>query len=213
MSEPATDHPRDDLLTAFRLARLDEFLAATVARHLETCRSCRDRVGDTPSGGPKTPSATATGPELLPELSAHPHYQILRELARGGMGVVYLVRNKLMDRLEVLKVLNKTLLERPGAAERFLREIRAAARLHHPNVVTAYAALPLGDALAFAMEYVVGDDLAKMVTARGPMSVARACACIVQAARGLQHARENDMAHRDIKPSNLTSRGSGFRDQ
>ena len=70
-----------------------------------------------------------------------PGYQVLRELGRGGMGVVYLAKNKLMDRLEVLKVINRTLLDHPGAVERFLREIRSAAKLNHANVVPAYSAV------------------------------------------------------------------------
>ena len=79
------------------------------------------------------------------------------------MGVVYLARNKLMARHEVLKVVNKDLLERPGVAERFLREIQSAALLNHPNVVKAYNALPLGGSLALAMEYVEGEDRARLV--------------------------------------------------
>ena len=63
---------------------------------------------------------------LPPELANNPQYEVLRELGRGGMGVVYLAKNKLLDRLEVLKVVNKALLDRPGAVERFLREIRSA---------------------------------------------------------------------------------------
>ena len=72
------------------------------------------------------------------------------------MGVVYLAKNKLMDRLEVLKVVNKQLLGDAGAAERFLREIRSAAQLNHPNIVTAYSALQAGELLLFSMEYVEG---------------------------------------------------------
>ena len=83
---------------------------------------------------------------------------MIRVLGRGGMGVVYLARNKLMDRLEVLKVLNKQVLTKESVADRFLREIQSAARLQHPNVVAAYSAFPAGDMLVFAMEYVEGED-------------------------------------------------------
>ena len=96
---------------------------------------------------------------LPPELAGNPQYEILRELGRGGMGVVYLAKNRLLGRQEVLKVVNKNLLEQPGVADRFLREIQSAALLNHPNVVTAYNALELGGSLAFAMEYVEGQDL------------------------------------------------------
>jgi serine/threonine protein kinase/formylglycine-generating enzyme required for sulfatase activity len=150
--------------------------------------------------------------DLPPELANNPQYEVLRELGRGGMGVVYLARNKLMDRLEVLKVVNKALLDRPGAVERFLREIRSAARLNHPNVVTAYSAVQSGELLAFAMEYVEGEDLAKLVQAQGPLPVVHACSYVQQAALALQHAFERKMVHRDIKPQNLMLAREGTRD-
>jgi serine/threonine protein kinase len=137
------------------------------------------------------------------ELANNPQYEVLRELGRGGMGVVYLAKNKLMDRLEVLKVVNKALLDSPGAVERFLREIRSAAKLNHANVVAAYSAVQSGDLLAFAMEYVEGEDLAKLVQTQGPLPVINACYYVQQAALGLQHAFEKQMVHRDIKPQNL----------
>src|SRR5262249_7943308 len=76
-------------------------------------------------------------------------------------------------------------------------------KLHHPNIVTAYSALRLGDSLVLAMEYVDGLDLAKTVKAEGPLPIAHACNYVHQAALGLQHAHEHGMVHRDIKPSNL----------
>jgi hypothetical protein len=119
------------------------------------------------------------------------------------MGVVYLARNKLMDRLEVLKVVNQALLDRPGAVERFVREIRSAARLNHANVVAAYSAVQTGELLTFAMEYVEGEDLARLVQTQGPLPVVHACSYVQQAALGLQHAFDKQMVHRDIKPHNL----------
>jgi serine/threonine protein kinase/formylglycine-generating enzyme required for sulfatase activity len=154
---------------------------------------------------PHSPIPTPHSPiaNLPPELANNPQYEVLRELGRGGMGVVYLARNKLLDRLEVLKVVNKALLDRPGAVERFLREIRAAAKLNHANVVAAYSAVQSGELLAFAMEYVEGEDLAQLAQTQGPLPVAQACDYVQQAALGLQHAFEKQMVHRDIKPQNL----------
>jgi serine/threonine protein kinase len=149
--------------------------------------------------------------KLPPELANNPQYEVLRELGRGGMGVVYLAKNKLMDRLEVLKVVNKALLDRPGAVERFLREIRSAAKLNHANVVAAYSAVQSGELLAFAMEYVEGEDLAQVVQTQGPLPVDHACDCVQQAALGLQHAFEKKMVHRDIKPQNLILAREGQR--
>ena len=119
------------------------------------------------------------------------------------MGVVYLAGNRMMGRKEVLKVVSSHLLNRKGVLERFLREIRSAAQLHHPNIVTAYSATRVGESIVFSMQYVEGYDLAKLVEKSGPLSVAHACNFVYQAALGLQHAHEHGMVHRDIKPSNL----------
>ncbi len=119
------------------------------------------------------------------------------------MGVVYLARNKLMGRLEVLKVVGGQLVERPGVRDRFLREVQSAAKLQHKNIVTAYSATRLGESIVLAMEFIDGEDLAKMVKSRGPLPVVHACYFIYQAALGLQHAHERGMVHRDIKPANL----------
>ena len=141
--------------------------------------------------------------DLPPGLANHPDYKIVRELGRGGMGVVYLAHNTLMGRDEVLKVMGRNIIEKPGVEERFLREIRAVAKLRHANIVTAHTAFRLGEGIAFAMEYVDGYDLSKLVKSKGPLPVAHACNFVYQAALGLQHAHEEGMVHRDIKPGNL----------
>ena len=151
-----------------------------------------------PQAGP-SPAAVATGSAVFQV----PGYEVLGELGRGGMGVVYLAKNVLMDRREVLKIVNKALLDRPGVMERFLREIRSAAMLNHNNVVKAYSAVQVGESIVFAMEYVDGEDLNKLVLRQGPLPIAYACHYVSQAALGLQHAHEHRMVHRDIKPHNL----------
>jgi len=238
MEARLTSHPSAESLRALALGKLDDNTAAAVLSHLDICPECRGEVAAAtnddflnrlrqvrqPSGTPAPAQPLAKGvvspqpaaaPTTLfnvpPELADHPQYEILRELGRGGMGIVYLTKNKLMDRLEVLKVLNKDLLNHPGAVERFLREIRAAARLSHPNVVVAYSALQLGDLLVFAMEYIDGEDLHAVVKARGPLPVVNACQYVQQAAIGLQHAFEKGMVHRDIKPQNLILAREGKR--
>jgi serine/threonine protein kinase len=150
---------------------------------------------------PQNPPAAI--PDLPVELVNNAQYEVVRELGRGGMGVVYLARNVMLDRPEVLKVVSKALLKKPGAEERFLREMRSAAKLSHDNVVKAYSALSLGELLVFAMEYVEGQDLAQLVKQQGPLPVTNACFYAHQAAMGLQHAHEHGMIHRDIKPHNL----------
>jgi hypothetical protein len=148
---------------------------------------------------------------LPPGLADHPDYRIIRELGRGGMGVVYLAHNQLMGRDEVLKVMGRHIIEKPGVMERFLREIRSVAKLRHTNIVTAHTAFRLGESIVFAMEYVDGYDLSKLVKAKGPLSVAHATNFIYQAALGLQHAHEEGMVHRDIKPGNLMLSRKGGR--
>jgi serine/threonine protein kinase len=148
-------------------------------------------------------STASYGDPLPPELAAHPEYEIKQELGRGGMGVVYLAHNKIMGRDEVLKVMGPHLMGHPRALERFKREIQSVARLRHPNIVTAYHASQFGQSLLFAMEYVEGLDLSKLVETKGPMPVAQACLFIYQPALGLQHAHEQGLIHRDLKPNNL----------
>ncbi len=140
---------------------------------------------------------------LPPELANSADHEVLKELGRGGMGVVYLARNRLMDRLEVLKVVSARFVDRPEVLERFQQEIRSGARLNHPNIVAVYSVLRLGNVVGLAMEHVHGDDLARVVKRRGPLPVQHAAFYGYQAALGLQHAHERGMAHRDIKPSNL----------
>jgi formylglycine-generating enzyme required for sulfatase activity/tRNA A-37 threonylcarbamoyl transferase component Bud32 len=185
MAAPPGPHPSAEILLAFGAGKLTEAGAAAVCAHLENCPACFDKAA------------------VPPELRNHPDYEVLRELGRGGMGVVYLARNKGLDRREVLKVVNQKLLDHPGAVERFRREMRSAAKLNHRNIVTAYAAPQAGDLLLFAMEYVEGEDLAKMVQAKGPLPVLNACYYAQQVALGLQHAHDRGLVHRDIKPSNL----------
>ena len=200
-------HPSPDQLAAFGLGKLLGPSADTVVAHLETCVDCRRAVAslsaDSFVGRLQVADAHSTSNAVPPELASNPDYKIVRELGRGGMGVVYLARNTIMDREEVLKVAHRTLLEKPGASDRFLQEVRSAAQLMHVNVVRAYSVLRLGEMLVFAMEYVPGDDLAKIVREQGALPVAAACFYAAQVALGLEHAHEKGMVHRDIKPSNL----------
>jgi serine/threonine protein kinase len=168
--------------------------------------------GETPRSAGVTLQAAARAEETLPtELANHPDYEILRELGRGGMGIVYLAYNRFMGRDEVLKVMDRTITDRPGGVERFMQEIRTVAGLRHPNIVTAYSASTWGGSVVFAMEYIAGQDLSRVVKTTGPVSVSHACYYAYQAALALQHAHEHKLVHRDIKPSNLMLTGNGDR--
>jgi serine/threonine protein kinase len=130
-------------------------------------------------------------------------YIVLERLGEGGMGEVFKARHPTMDRLVAVKKIRKDRLATPNAVQRFHQEVRAAARLAHPNVVYALDTFQAGDAHVLVMEYVEGIDLARLVQKSGPLPVAQACEYIRQAALGLQHAHERGLIHRDIKPHNL----------
>jgi CheY-like chemotaxis protein len=136
-------------------------------------------------------------------------YEILAELGRGGMGIVYKARHERMNRMVALKVIDKHYLTNPDAIRRFYREIQAVAQLAHPNIVLGYDAGQFGETHYFAMEYVEGTDLGTFVKQRGPLPVEDAVHVALQAAAGLQHAHERNLVHRDIKPSNLLATWSG----
>ncbi len=164
-----------------------------------------DRTGSfrgTSAAGPSGREA-ASPPTPPPELLHHPRYAVLGFLGAGGMGVVFKARHRLMDRVVALKVISRRLLDRPDMVERFHREVRAAARLHHPNIVTAYDAEQAGDTHLLVMEYVHGVNLDELLAAEGRFPVDRACEYARQVAVGLQHAHERGLVHRDIKPHNL----------
>ncbi len=131
------------------------------------------------------------------------NYHILDRLGQGGMGLVFKAEHRRMARQVALKVLPPKAMSSPGAIKRFQREVQAAAKLMHPNIVAAYDADESRGVHYFVMELVEGRDLATLVKAQGPLPVNRAVECILQAARGLEYAHEHGVIHRDIKPSNL----------
>jgi eukaryotic-like serine/threonine-protein kinase len=130
-------------------------------------------------------------------------YCILDRLGSGGMGDVFRARHLFMDRVVALKLINREWLESPKSVGRFMQETRAAGQLLHPNIVIAHDANEVNGTYFFAMEYIEGIDLARLVAKSGPLPYAEACEYIRQAAMGLQHAFEKGVVHRDIKPSNL----------
>jgi serine/threonine protein kinase len=158
---------------------------------------------DTPARPPAVSDGDAEADAVPAELADHPRYRVVRRLGGGGMGTVYEVEHRLMKRRAALKVIKRSYLESAGAVERFRREVHAAARLLHPNIVTAFDAEQAGDTHFLVMEYVEGSTLGRLVRRGGPLAVAEACDHVRQAALGLQHAHERGMVHRDVKPDNL----------
>jgi len=131
------------------------------------------------------------------------NYVVLDKLGQGGMGMVFKATHRRMDRIVALKVLSAEVTQNPTALQRFQREVRAAARLTHPNIVHAYDADEAQGIHFLVMEYVEGSDLARLVKTRGPLPVAQAVDCVLQTACGLEYAHAAGVIHRDIKPANL----------
>jgi serine/threonine protein kinase len=142
-------------------------------------------------------------PENPPVLAG---YEVLEEIGRGGMGIVYRARQLVGEqpgRIVALKVIRKERLGNADMLSRFRREAQASSRLAHPNVVEVYDSHLEGDTHYLAMEYVPGITLQKLVEQTGPLPLGQACDFIRQAALGLAHAAEQRLVHRDVKPANL----------
>lgn len=130
-------------------------------------------------------------------------YTILDRIGAGGMGQVFKALHRRMDRTVAIKMLPNAVSKDPAAMARFEREVRAAAKLHHTNIVTAFDADQASGVHFLVMEYVEGSDLSALVKKNGPLSIAKAVNYTLQAARGLEFAHAEGVIHRDIKPANL----------
>jgi WD40 repeat protein/tetratricopeptide (TPR) repeat protein/tRNA A-37 threonylcarbamoyl transferase component Bud32 len=219
MPMSGTDCPREHELLALHVGELPEEAAATLARHLETCAACEavaqrlDSMPDQVIAALRhtPPVSTLTKDASLekqqPALSADapvslPGYEILEEVGRGGMGVVYKARQRGLNRLVAVKMILAGSHATPEERRRFLVEAEMAARLRHPNMVSIYEVGEHEGRLFLALEYVDGGTLAD--TLRGPPRPAgEAAALIAQLAVAMQHAHQLGIIHRDLKPANI----------
>ena len=231
MSETNVSHPTRTELESFFHGTLEESRRQAVEDHIGRCDQCCDVLrtlphdplverihaatssvddGETPFAAPTQIALDDPGDTVPSALLDHPRYRILRRLGQGGMGVVYQAQHKLMERNVALKVINARLVSSDLAVERFHQEVKAAAKLSHRNIVTAYDAEQAGNTHFLVMEYIDGISLAELIARRKALPVLHACNYILQAAQGLHHASQRGMVHRDIKPHNLmrTTRGT-----
>ena len=131
-------------------------------------------------------------------------YEILRELGRGAMGVVYLARDPIIGRLVAIKTITSAIVSDSDHLDRFRREAQAAGGLHHPNIVTVYEMGSTEDGVPYlVMEYLDGEGLDRLIARSMPIPLLERVSYIVQLCRALQHAHENRIVHRDIKPANI----------
>jgi eukaryotic-like serine/threonine-protein kinase len=136
-------------------------------------------------------------------------YTLVRKLGEGGMGMVFLAAQRTQERLVALKVLPPRVSRDPRSIRRFEREVRALARLAHPNIVASFGSDDVCGLRLLVLEYVDGVDLAALVKRDGPLPLPKALGYLYQAARGLAYAHKRGLVHRDIKPSNLLVDGAG----
>lgn len=137
-------------------------------------------------------------------------YEILEEIGRGAMGVVYKARDPLIGRPVAVKTITATVAESADLLERFYREARAAGGLQHPNIVTIYEMAESGGAPFIAMEYLEGESLEKIIARKPPMPLATKIGYVVQACRALEYAHRRGVVHRDIKPANIMVTADGI---
>jgi serine/threonine-protein kinase len=130
------------------------------------------------------------------------HYTIERELGRGGMATVYLAQDVRHDRPVALKVLHPDLAHSLGP-ERFQREIRLAARLQHPHILTVHDSGEAAGQLWFTMPYVEGESLRQRLARDKQLPVDEAVRIAREAAQALEYAHQHGVIHRDVKPENL----------
>ncbi len=130
-------------------------------------------------------------------------YLIVDRIGAGGMGQVFKAQHRKMKRLVAIKLLPASMTKDEAAIKRFQREVEAAAKLTHPNIVAALDADECRGMHYLVMEYVEGQDLSAVVKKQGPLSIDQAIDYLLQAARGLAYAHAEGIVHRDIKPANL----------
>jgi serine/threonine protein kinase len=221
MDVSPAQHPRDPILDAFGLGKLDERAAEAVGRHLESCPRCRRRVaevtadtfldhfrgaralGDSPGplGGELTePPTFDVGPvsPSSPVNGSPAHglgYQFLQCLGDGGQGSAYMARDPGLGRLVVLKRYHVG-----GAAA--AQEGQALARVRSRYTSQCYALVGHGDDLFLVMEYIPGNSLSAVCKARA-LAVDEAVHLVEQVAEGLEAVHACGLVHRDIKPSNI----------
>lgn len=220
MSLAAQQHPSAAALKAYGQGRLSVPEMTAIEGHLADCDSCCDALAKLPDdtllvrareaatsgfrARENPPPAKRANPHEVPRaLKDHPRYRVLGLLGAGGMGAVYKAEHRKMERMVALKVINPQIVSSAAALDRFEREVKTAAKLLHPNIVTAHDAEQAGDLHFLVMEFVEGVSLDRQVAKSGPLAPSMAAELIRQAAVGLQHAHEKGMIHRDIKPQNL----------
>jgi serine/threonine-protein kinase len=157
---------------------------------------------------PSTVDQTPTGPAPPPtqrngSFTTFAHYELLEELGRGGMGVVYKAHDTMLGRQVALKMIRAGVLARPEEVQRFYREARAAAQLTHPHIVPIHEIGQNQDQHYFTMALAPGGSLAQHPERFGAADPRETAALVEKVARAVHHAHRHSILHRDLKPANV----------
>ncbi len=167
-----------------------------------------DTAGAIADEGPARDSDTSRWKSLtLPTIIGD--YELIEELGRGGMGVVFRARQISLDREVAIKMILRGRLASEADLQRFLAEASATARLQHPNIVPVYEAGDIEGRPFFSMQLVNGETLAERVINQGPLPQREIAKIVASIARAIGFAHEQGILHRDLKPSNILLASDG----
>ena len=171
--------------------------------HFKFCRSCgMDLTATTPLGQVQAVQQELTEIDMVRD-QLKEEYEILQELGRGGMAIVFRAREKQLERDVAIKVLPFSLAFDKEFVERFQREARTAAKLEHPSIIPIYRVGKNGRVIYFVMKFLRGKPLSAVLGTRGALPVPEIKKTLIEVGRALAYAHKSGIVHRDIKPDNI----------
>lgn len=208
--------PSDDIISDYLQGQLSIAGRSQADEHLDQCQECRSLISELARSTATLSGSEPDGGESLPGIGPGVliagKYEVLEEIATGGMGVVYLAQQAGLNRTVAIKLMRASVAGSVDAAIRFTREARIAAQLASPHIVNVLDIGLTEDGLPFiVMEHLKGHDLEHHLSKKGPLAIDEATDLVRQICRGLYEAHNHGIVHRDLKPGNifLVSESSG----
>jgi serine/threonine-protein kinase len=182
---------------------------AAVAQQAEAPAAPAQPGQATPAIAQRPGAAQQAQPGATTRTVKLPGYEIIEKIGQGGMGSVFKARQVSMNRIVALKILPPRLAKIDRFVKRFVREAQSAGKLDHPNIVRGVDVGQAEGLYYFAMEFVEGKTANKIIKERGRLPENEAVDIVLQVARGLEHAYQQQIVHRDIKPDNIMVTNDG----